>query len=124
MAKKAKKAKTAKRAKKKFTKEMILDDWKKAAKKGLGKSKSLDPAIAAPFENRLLNKIQDRLDEGRDYNTEGPNTRIVATFIGTVCKMLTPGSTVSLGVFEKVFKLSQIHPKCPGGGGSGQWCDI
>jgi hypothetical protein len=122
-AKKAKKARKATRTKV-FTQQMILDDWKKAVKKGLGKFKNLDPAIAAAFETQLLAKIQQRLNEGRDYNVEGPNTRKVATFIGTVCKMMTPGNSVSLAVFEKVFDLGQIHPSCPGGGGSGQWCDI
>jgi hypothetical protein len=118
-------AKKAKRAKKKyFTKEMILEDWKKAVQKGLGKKKTLDPSIAAAFEAKLLAKIQERLDAKGDYNKEGANTRVVATFIGVVCKMMTPGNTVLLGVFEKVFDLAQLHPACPGGGGSGQWCSI
>jgi hypothetical protein len=124
MAKTAK-AKKAKKKKKVYTKEMILADWKKTVKKGLGKTKKLDPAIAAAFETKLLARIEDRLNNGGDYNKEGPATRKVAKFIGSVCKMMTAGNSVPLGIFEKVFDLAQIHPNCPGTGpGSGQWCDI
>ena len=121
----AKKARTPKKkGKKEFTKEMILEDWKKAVQKGLGQKKTLDPSIALAFEAKLLAKIQERLDAKGDYYKEGPATRVVATFIGIVCKMMTPGNTVLLGVFEKVFNLAQLHPACPGGSGSGQWCSI
>ena len=121
MARKAKKRKA-----KVFTNVEILADWKKAVKKGLG-SKKLDPAIEATFGPLLLAKIQTRLDppQSRDYNTEGAGTRAVGKSLGQICRMLTAGNSVSLGVFEAAFKLCKLHPKCPSGGpGSGQWCDI
>lgn len=108
-----------------FTKEEILEDWKKALKKGLGRKK-LDPAIEAQFGPLLLAKIQTQLDppQSGDYNKDGANTRAVGKTLGQICKMLTDGSTVSLGLFEAAFKLCKLHPKCPGGGGSGRWCDV
>lgn len=119
MAKKAKKRKAAKV----WTNTQILDDWKKAVNAGL-LGKRLDPAIAAQFKAPLLVKIQARLDEGRDYNTEGANTRAVGKTLGQTCRAFTAGSVVSLGVFEASFRLCKLHPRCPGGPGSGQWCDI
>jgi len=107
-----------------FTKEEILADWKKALKTAL-KSKKLDPSIPAQFEAKLLAKIQTRLNNGGDYNKDGPNTRAVAKTLGQVCRMLTAGSTVKLAVFQAAFQLCKLHPRCPsGGGGGGQWCNI
>lgn len=113
-----------KRTAKVWTKEEILYDWEKALNKSLGKKK-LDPTIAAQFTPPLLVKIQTRLATGADYNKEGAGTRAVAKTLGQICKMLTPGTLVSLAVFEGAFKLCKLHPKCPGlGGGGGMWCDI
>src|SRR5687768_15303434 len=119
MAKKAKKAKKA--PKRVFTKEQVLADWIDALEDGLD-GKTLNPAIAVAFESKLLAKIEERLKAGADYSKDRRNTRAVAKFIGELCKELTPGTTVLLGVFEKVFAVGQLHPKCPGGGGgSGQY---
>ena len=117
----SKKPKT--RKEKVWTSDLILADWKKAVKKGL-KTKKLDPTIAATFSAPLLAKIETRLKAGGDYNKEGANTRAVGTALGQICRMLTLGGTVSLGVFEAAFKLCKLHPKCPGGAGGGQWCNI
>jgi hypothetical protein len=106
-----------------WTKEAILADWQKALKKGLGR-KQLDPAVVSTFTPLLLAKIQARIDEGGDYNKEGNNTRAVATALGNICKILADGSTITLGLFQASFKLCKLHPKCPGGQGSGRWCDV
>jgi hypothetical protein len=106
-----------------WTDVMILDDWTKAVKKGLGRKK-LDPAIALKVSPPLLLKIQARLAAGGDYNKEGANTRIVAKTLGQICKLVADGNTVSLPVFEAAFDLCQLHPACPGGSGGGQWCNI
>lgn len=121
MAKKAKKRKAAKV----WTNTEILADWQKAVKGGLS-GKRLDPAIEAQFKGPLLAKIQARLDppQNGDYNKEGANTRTVARTLGQTCRAFTAGSTVSLGVFEAAFRLCKLHPKCPGGSGGGQWCDV
>jgi hypothetical protein len=120
-------AKRKRRQPKVWTSDKILNDWKKAVKKGLG-SKRLDPSIEAQFKAPLLAKIQSRLDppQSRDYNVEGPSTRAVATTLGRICRLITTeNNTVNLAVFEQAFKLCRLHPKCPTGGpGSGQWCNI
>jgi hypothetical protein len=116
-------AKAKKRKAKVYTKEMILADWKKALKTGL-KTKKLDPSIPPQFESKLLARIQKRLDNGGDYNKEGPNTRAVAKTLGVTCRLLTLTGPVKLGVFKAAFELCKLHPRCPGGAGSGQWCDI
>lgn len=107
-----------------WTKEQILADWKKSARAGLGDAKRLSKDVTDKFDPLLLAKIETRLKEGRNYNKEGVRTRAVARAVGKFCKELTAGRDVSLGVFEAVFKVCQLHPKCPGGGGSGKWCDI
>ena len=112
-----------KKKRKVFTSEEILKDWQKALKKGLGKKK-LDPVIVKNFTPPLLAKIEARLKAGGDYNKEGAKTRAVGKDLGKICKMLTGGSTVSLAVFEQAFKLCKLHHSCPGGPGSGRWCDV
>jgi hypothetical protein len=108
-----------------FTNQMILDDWKKALQKGLGRKK-LHADIATKNATKLLNKIQTRLDgpPKGNYARDRSNTLAVATDLGRICRMLTSGSTVSLGVFTAAFDACRLHPRCPGGVGGGQWCDI
>ena len=106
-----------------WTDVMILDDWTKTLKKGLGR-KTLDGAIVTKYGPLLLAKIQTRLTGGADYNKEGANTRAVAKTLGEICKMVTAGNSVSVGVFDAAFKLCKLHPKCPGGIGGGQWCNV
>src|SRR6476659_10131357 len=79
--------KAKKRKARVFTKEEILEDWKKAVKKGLGRKK-LDPAIEATFGPLLLAKIQTQLDppQSGDYNKDGPNTRAVGKTLGQICR--------------------------------------
>jgi hypothetical protein len=118
-------AKKAKRTTKPkvWTKEQVLAFWKKHLKKGLG-TKTLHADIVTAFEGALLAKIQQRIDEGQDFNYAMNNSKKVAKIVGQICKLMTPGNQVVLGIFEKAFKLAQLHPACPGGGGAGQWCDI
>ena len=131
MAKKAKKArktgsaKGAKRKQRVWTKEKIFDDWRDAAEDGLGDGKKFDDAIFGEFRDRLLAKIQERLDNNDDYNEDRANTRRVAKDLGKICRIFTR-KTVPLGLFENIFELCKFHPKCPGSGGpgSGVWCDI
>ena len=108
--------------KKVWTKEKVLEDWMGPLQKGLG-TKKLSPAVFAAFEAKLLGIIDKRLQDPKsDYNNDRKNTRVVAKAIGKFCKELTGGTTVQLGVFEKVFAACELHPKCPGGPGSGKWC--
>lgn len=117
-------AKKTARKTKKWTAELILADWKKAVKAGLGPRKKLGKAIVDHYEPLLLKKVQERLDDGRDYNKEGADTRAVAKVVGRFSAVLTGGTEVSKGVFDKVFDACQLHHRCPGGGGSGKWCDV
>jgi hypothetical protein len=110
--------------KKTWTKEQVLADWLGPLKDKLG-SKKLAPIIHTTFEPLLLANIQKKLDDKKnDYNADRANARAVARAVGKFCKELTGGSEVQLGVFQSVFKTCQLHHKCPGGGGSGKWCDI
>ncbi|HVG83306.1 MAG TPA: hypothetical protein VM820_02270 [Vicinamibacterales bacterium] len=127
--KKAKKAKKAKKrsrtmkAPKYWTKELVVKDWTIELEDALG-SKKLDPAIVAQFEPLLLARIQQHLDNNEDYNLVRKGTHKVAKTLGTICKLLTGGTHVSLAVFKLAFALCKLHPACPAGGGSGQWCDV
>lgn len=115
----------AKKAKKVWTAELILADWKKAVKVGLGTRKALGQAVLTHYEPRLKKAIQKRLDDNHDYNLEGAGTRAVAKTVGRFCRELTGGNDVSKGVFDKVFDACQLHPRCPQNSpGSGKWCDI
>ena len=111
-------------ARKVFTKAEILADWKKAMKAGLGLNKRLVKAIPDKHEPLLLAIIAKRLAAPEnDYGTDRSNTKAVARTVGQICRMLTSGRDVQLGVFEAVFALcNQVHPRCPGGDGSGKWC--
>ena len=110
--------------KKVWTKEQVLADWMKPLKDNLGR-KTLAPIIFTSFETQLLDNIQKKLDDKKnDYNKDRANARAVARAIGKFCKELTGGSQVQLGVFKAVFNTCKLHHKCPGGGGSGKWCDI
>lgn len=119
MAKKAKKAKT-------WTAELVIADWKKSVKAGLGPRRKLSKATLDHYEPRLLKKIQERLDSGRDYNKEGADTRAVAKAVGRFCATLAAGNEIPKAIFEKVFEACQLHHRCPSSTspGSGKWCDI
>lgn len=114
--------KTRKNAGKEWTPELVLEDWKKSVKSGLGK-KRLGKSILDFYEPKLLKKIEDRL-KTRDYNKEGAATRAVAKTVGRFCAALTGGTDVSKAVFDVVFTACQLHPLCPKDGGAGKWCDI
>ena len=107
-----------------YTKEEILADWKKSLKLGLGVNKRLVKAIPDKHEPLLLATIATRLADPRNnYGKDRNNTKAVARTIGQICRMLTSGRDVQLGVFEAVFDLcNTLHPRCPGAGGSGKWC--
>ena len=110
--------------KKVWTKEQVLADWLKPLKANLG-GKTLSPSIFTSFEKRLLDNIQDKLDNPKnDYNRDRANARAVARVIGKFCKELTGGTVVQVGVFQAVFIACKLHHKCPGAGGSGKWCDV
>lgn len=119
-----KKAAARKKTEKKWTAELVIADWKKAVKGGLGTRKALGKPVLDFYEPKLKKKIQERLDAGRDYNKEGADTRAVAKTVGRFCAALTSGTEVSKGVFDKVFDACQLHPRCPGGLATGKWCDI
>ena len=111
-------------ARKVFTKEEVLADWKKSVQLGLGPNKRLAKAIRDKHEPLLLAIVATRLAVPKnDYGTDRNNTKAVARTVGQVCRMLTSGRDVQIGVFEAVFALcNQLHPRCPGGNGSGKWC--
>jgi hypothetical protein len=112
-------------ARKTFTKEQILAEWKKSVQSGLGANKRLVKAIRDKHEPLLLATIAKRLaDPKNDYGRDRNNTKAVARTVGQMCRMLTDGRDVQLAVFEEVFALcNTLHPRCPGGGGSGKWCN-
>ena len=112
-------------ARKAFTKEQILAEWKKSMKAGLGLNKRLVKAIPDKHEPLLLAIIATRLaDPKSDYGKDRHNTKAVARTVGQICRMLTSGRDVQLGVFEGVFDLcNKLHPRCPGvKSGAGKWC--
>lgn len=111
-------------ARKAFTKEQILAEWKKSVQAGLGANKKLAKSIRDKHEPLLLTTVGKRLaDPNNDYAKDRNNTKAVARTVGQMCRMLTTGRDVQLGVFEAVFALcNQLHPRCPGGHGSGKWC--
>ncbi len=113
-------------ARKVFTKEEVLADWKKSVKVGLGKNKRLVKAIRDKHEPLLLAIVATRLANPKtnDYATDRSNTKAVARTVGQICRMLTKGNEVQIGVFEAVFDLcNKLHPRCPGlGTGGGKWC--
>ena len=107
-----------------WTKEEVLADWLKPLKKGLGR-KRLAKSVFENFENPLLEHIQKKLDNKKnDYNKDRKNARAVARTMGRFCKELSGGSVVQFGVFKAVFIACKLHHRCPGGAGSGKWCDI
>jgi hypothetical protein len=122
----AKKAKSKAKTKKEWTAELILEDWKKAVKSGLGARKKLSTATVNAFEPILKKAIKKRLAEGGDYAKEGANTRAVAKVVGRFCAALVLGNEISKAVFEDVFTACQHHHLCPTStsSGSGKWCDI
>lgn len=109
-----------------WTAALIIADWKKAVKAGLGPRKRLSKATLAFYEPQLKKKIQQRLDEGRDYNKEGADARAVAKVVGRFCAVLVSGNEVPKAVFDDVFDACQHHHRCPSShsSGSGKWCDI
>ncbi len=111
-------------ARKVYTKEEILAEWKKSVQSGLGANKKLAKAIRDKHEPLLLNIVAKRLaDPKNDFGKDRNNTKAVARTVGQICRTLTTGRDVQLGVFEAVFALcNQLHPRCPGGNGSGKWC--
>ena len=93
-------------------------------KAGLGR-KRLAQSVFDNFEKPLLANIQLKLDDKKnDYNEDRANARAVARTIGKFCKELAGGTVVQLGVFKAVFIACKVHHRCPGGGGSGKWCDV
>ena len=107
-----------------FTKEQILLDWKTSVKVGLGPTKKLEKSILVKHEPLLLAIVAKRLAvPANNYGKDRKNTKAVARTVGQICRILTEGSEVKIGVFEAVFDLCQdLHPKCPGAKGSGKWC--
>jgi hypothetical protein len=122
----ARKSKAKTKTKKTWTAPLVIADWKKAVKAGLGPRKKLSKATLDHYEPLLLKKIQERLDEGEDYDKAGPNTRAVAKVVGRFCAALAAGNEVPRGIFDRVFDACQLHHRCPTvtGPGSGKWCDV
>jgi hypothetical protein len=106
-----------------WTSDDILTEWRKALQRGLGRkklSRDIDDAVAGP----LGKHVAGLLAAGQDFNLARDATLEVAEYIGEICRLSTHGNEVSLAVFELAFELGKLHHRCPGGGGSGQWCSV
>jgi hypothetical protein len=118
-----------KRPPKPWTARAIVDLWKAASRKGLG-SKRFERAIYVEYEPRLLARVSSHLS-GPPPLPPHPftrrdefNTKSLAFILGVICRLVTVEKEVSIDTFQKAFELVKGSPKCPGGGGGGEWCAI
>jgi hypothetical protein len=126
----AKKPTSKKKQKQKvWTPEKIVNLWKTSSKKGLGK-KVFEKEIFKEFEPKLLAAVKKHLSGPPPTPPhvftpkDEANTKYLARTLGTICRLVTLEKEVTIDTFQKGFALIKGSPRCPRGGGGGEWCDI
>jgi hypothetical protein len=117
MAKKARKKKPAP------TVESILAECIKEVKKGLGPKRPTAEARAFWVDASKIS-IAKALANGGDWNVDRKNVLPTAKKMGKVAAALASGKIVLLWAAEAAAEAVQNDPRCPGGPGSGAYCDF
>ena len=134
--------KNTKRATIKFKKNMNVDEifwaWEGSARNALKSGQSYAPEIFDPngstvalFKRAITRHINQATAAGESASFTAADFRHstqVATDIGRVCSILAESAhphVVSLDMFQRAAKISDVHPACPRTtGGSGRWCEV
>ena len=126
----AKKPSSKKKKKQKaFTAEKIVNLCKTSSKRGLG-TKVFAKDIFKEFEPKLLDAVKKHLSGPPPTPPhvftakDEANTKYLARTLGTICRLVTVDKEVTIDTFQKGFALIKGSPRCPRGGGGGEWCDI
>jgi hypothetical protein len=101
----------------------IFNYWLAAARESLG-DKSFERRAVERLGPRLRTAIRKRLKKGPFTAADARNTRQLARMLGRICRISTDSKTVTLDTVQKVFQIVKDHPRCPAGGGQGEWCSI
>jgi hypothetical protein len=105
------------------TVESILKECTKEVKKGLGaKRPSADARKYWIDESRV--SIAKQLANGGDWNRDKKNVLPTARKMGKVAAALATGKIVLKWAAEAAAEAVQKDPRCPGGPGSGGYCDF
>jgi hypothetical protein len=115
----AKKAKTQKP----HTVESILKECIKEVKKGLGVKRPSADARKYWIDSSRVS-IAATLAAGGDWNVDKKNVLPTAKKMGKVAAALATGKIVLLWAAEAAAVAVQNDPRCPGGPGSGAYCDF
>jgi hypothetical protein len=136
------KKKSTKRISIKYKKNMSVDEifeaWEGSARNALKAGQSYAPEIfdatgptVALFKRAITRHINQAKAAGEDATftaADFRNSTRVATDIGRVCSILAesdPNHVVSIDIFQRAAKISDVHPACPRTtGGSGRWCEV
>jgi hypothetical protein len=134
--------KTTRKSSIKFKKDMNVDEifwaWEGSARNALKAGQSYAPEIfdsagatVKLFKRAITRHINQAKAAGEDATftaADFRNSTRVATDIGRVCSILAASDknhVVSLDMFQRAAKISDVHPACPRTtGGSGRWCEV
>lgn len=113
----------AKKAKEVPTVESILEECTKEVRKGLGKKRATQAAKDFWIDNSRIS-IAAQLAKGGDWNKDKKRALPVARKMGKVAAVLAGKGMVLLWAAEAAAEAAQSDPSCPGGAGSGGYCDF
>jgi hypothetical protein len=105
------------------TVDSILAECIKEVKKGLGKKRPSPEARKYWIDNCTVS-IANQLSKGGDWNSDKKNVLPTAKKMGKVAAALATGKIVLFWAAVAAAEAVQQDPRCPGGPGSGAYCDF
>ena len=105
------------------TVESILKECIKEVKKGLGPKRPSAESRKFWIDNSRVS-IATALANGGDWSQDRKNVLPTARKMGKVAAALATGKIVLLWAAEAAAEAVQADPRCPGGPGSGGYCDF
>ena len=108
---------------KKPTADSILNEFEKALRTGVPKTMKIEKAAKEFWRARYKVAIQERLDNGGDWEAEKKNPLRVAKKLGKVSAALANGKVIEKWAAEASAVAIKANPLC-GGGGMGLWCEV
>ena len=105
------------------TVDSILKECIKEVKKGLGQKRA-SPAARKFWIDNCTISIGAQLAAGADWNADKKNVLPTARKMGKVAAALATGKIVLFWAAVAAAEAVQQDPRCPGGPGSGAYCDF
>jgi hypothetical protein len=89
------------------------------------RKKQFSPLATDEWEKKLLGTVGTTLSLGRNWLKDRPKVLLVAKDMARIAAMLSSTkSKVDKPQVHAAFRAVKEHVVCPGGGGSGRWCDF